>query len=507
VVHRDVSSANVMLSWQGEVKLTDFGIARSMAAGSRDLADGRLQGKIPYMSPEQTEGLEPGPESDIFSFGVMAYELLVGARPFDAETDSATIGKIRSGSRKRLRDLRPDLAPDLCQLIERCLSRLPHDRFLNGAQLEQGFRSLMADHGWVVGPGDVAELLNVLFPGDMRANRGDITSTAATHSGPDTRSLVFEPKGPGKKRAIVLILLGLLMLMSTAFGLAMVIDWHRAQGLNDVLVPEHKAELRDAGVLVDMGAVAQSLEPQSPDQDVKVRGQDVILYEDIRVKQVEDIAEDQPQDILEEKKEPADMVSAEIVDITVDAEELDLQIKDIDLSAQSLEDIAAGPSVEALALRPEPGQIHRKRVKQDLNTSVTKLTVQPRDAMILVDGVVGRKGSHFIRLEKGERVRVRLELDGYRGEEFTLRYPGPKRLSKILEAALQGTLNVRYYPATASLFLDGKKISSKSGMNIVKIKVSSGVHSLKLEGPDGRTLLKRVEVSSEGTTGITMEVD
>ncbi len=95
LVHRDVSPQNVLVSFEGEVKLIDFGIAKAAGKGSKTQA-GILKGKFGYMSPEQVRGLPIDRRSDVFSCGIVLYELLTGERLFVGESDFSTLEKVRN---------------------------------------------------------------------------------------------------------------------------------------------------------------------------------------------------------------------------------------------------------------------------------------------------------------------------------------------------------------------------------------------------------------------------
>jgi serine/threonine protein kinase len=94
-----VSPQNVLLSWEGEVKITDFGIAkaRDLFGGRSVVRDGRLAGKAAYTSPEQARGEEVDARSDIFSLGTLLYEMLSGENPFRTSTPGDTLEKVKRG--------------------------------------------------------------------------------------------------------------------------------------------------------------------------------------------------------------------------------------------------------------------------------------------------------------------------------------------------------------------------------------------------------------------------
>src|SRR5206468_8603372 len=95
LVHRDVSPQNVLVSFEGEVKIIDFGIAKAAGKVGKTQA-GILKGKFGYMSPEQVRGLPIDRRSDIFSCGIVLYELLTGERLFVSESDFSTLEKVRN---------------------------------------------------------------------------------------------------------------------------------------------------------------------------------------------------------------------------------------------------------------------------------------------------------------------------------------------------------------------------------------------------------------------------
>jgi serine/threonine protein kinase len=137
-LHRDLKPENVLLDSQGSARLTDFGLARSIHRETMTRL-GLLVGSLAYMAPELINDQRPTPQSDLFSFGVMAYELLTGDLPFAGETPQALIQKISSGQFVSLRVRAPHLPVEICELVDQCLANDPRLRpasiFLVEAQL------------------------------------------------------------------------------------------------------------------------------------------------------------------------------------------------------------------------------------------------------------------------------------------------------------------------------------------------------------------------------------
>jgi serine/threonine protein kinase len=122
IVHRDVSPHNVLLSWEGAVKVSDFGIAKAKAA-SEATASVFIKGKPAYMSPEQANGEALDGRSDLFAVGIMLWEMLVGRRLFTGDDTRATLAAVLFGQIPRPRSQRPDVPPDLEHVTMRLLER------------------------------------------------------------------------------------------------------------------------------------------------------------------------------------------------------------------------------------------------------------------------------------------------------------------------------------------------------------------------------------------------
>jgi TolB-like protein len=139
ITHRDLKPANVMVAADGRVKVLDFGLARMEApAGADDQTlaatrallthEGTVVGTMPYMSPEQIEGRPIDARSDLFSLGVMFFEMLVGVRPFDGASAPLLMSAILRDAPRPLRECRPDVPEVLERLVSRCLEKRPEER-------------------------------------------------------------------------------------------------------------------------------------------------------------------------------------------------------------------------------------------------------------------------------------------------------------------------------------------------------------------------------------------
>jgi eukaryotic-like serine/threonine-protein kinase len=134
IVHRDIKPHNVLVDGEGRVKVTDFGIAR---AGTSQMTEtGSIVGTAQYLSPEQARGGEVDPRSDLYSLGVVLYELLTGKTPFDGETPVEIAMKHLSNAPEPPSKLRPDVPPELDMVVLRALAKNPDDRYQSADQME-----------------------------------------------------------------------------------------------------------------------------------------------------------------------------------------------------------------------------------------------------------------------------------------------------------------------------------------------------------------------------------
>jgi serine/threonine protein kinase len=128
IVHRDISPHNVLLSEQGEVKLTDFGIAKAQNRREQSLGN-TIKGKIAYMSPEQASGAQLDPRSDLFSVGTMLYMMICRRYPFDAPTDLEMLLLVKNGDFVPPETARPGLNPEVYRVLRRAMSKRLEDRY------------------------------------------------------------------------------------------------------------------------------------------------------------------------------------------------------------------------------------------------------------------------------------------------------------------------------------------------------------------------------------------
>jgi serine/threonine-protein kinase len=139
VVHRDVKPANIMIEANGTVKIMDFGIAKSGGAGMTTA--GQVLGTPNYMSPEQVKGRPLDGRSDLFSFGVILYEMVTGERPFTGQNVTTIVYKIVHENPIPPRDLDVTIHPGLSWVITKALAKSPEERYQTGAELVEALKN------------------------------------------------------------------------------------------------------------------------------------------------------------------------------------------------------------------------------------------------------------------------------------------------------------------------------------------------------------------------------
>lgn len=162
IVHRDISPPNVLISRAGEVKITDFGLAK--AKSQAEITDpGVVKGKFGYLSPEAAHGEEVDARTDIFALGILLWEMLAGRRLFLGESDYGTLQLVRKAKIPSIREIRPDVPRELEVVLGRALARDPQKRIQTAEELAYQLAEFLFAYGEVVTSYDLADLVGAVI--------------------------------------------------------------------------------------------------------------------------------------------------------------------------------------------------------------------------------------------------------------------------------------------------------------------------------------------------------
>ena len=163
ITHRDIRPANILVSFQGEVKLTDFGLGRARRR-LRETSAGLQAGRFDYLSPEQAAGEEASNSSDLFSAGVLLYEMLCGVHPFRRQGDIQTLEAIKKAAYSPPSHVNPDVPYVLEKVLDRALALEPASRFESAAALKAELDNFFHESGFIFSHSTLAAFLKGLFP-------------------------------------------------------------------------------------------------------------------------------------------------------------------------------------------------------------------------------------------------------------------------------------------------------------------------------------------------------
>ncbi len=162
LVHRDINPQNILVSFEGEVKVTDFGIARAQSNIVETHA-GVLKGKFSYMAPEQVRGKPFDRRADIFALGIVLYELLSGRKLFSGSSDLSIMDQVKEAAVPPIREHAPHVSKEIEDILNKCLSKNPEDRYQWGSELAEALHTGLIHERSIFGAQQARTFMHTLF--------------------------------------------------------------------------------------------------------------------------------------------------------------------------------------------------------------------------------------------------------------------------------------------------------------------------------------------------------
>ena len=200
IVHRDISPQNIVVTFTGDVKIVDFGIAKSGIQIADDTKDGQLKGKVPYMSPEQARGEEIDWRSDIFAVGVMLFELTTGRRLFKGASEYETLTMIIDRDYPRPSQVKPGYPPALEQVVLKALAKRREDRYQSAREMQTDLEAYIREERVAVSHVSLSRWMEHLFEEKLSQQKAvlqDIKQLADVLVSQQASSMYEEPMTSG----------------------------------------------------------------------------------------------------------------------------------------------------------------------------------------------------------------------------------------------------------------------------------------------------------------------
>ncbi len=194
LVHRDVNASNIFVTYEGEVKIIDFGLAKAIGRVSKTAA-GVVKGKLAYMSPEQAVGKPLDRRSDVFALATSLWEVTTDHRLFKGTDDVDTLKRVYAAQVTDPTTLVEGYPPDLWQILRRALAKNPNDRYSTAAEFARDLDAFTGRTAPQMGPRTVAEVMQALFRGE-RERQATWMAEASSHDKPAPAEPLISPQAP-----------------------------------------------------------------------------------------------------------------------------------------------------------------------------------------------------------------------------------------------------------------------------------------------------------------------
>ncbi len=499
IVHRDVSPQNILCTFSGDVKLVDFGIAKAGRSTLEDTDGGQLRGKIPYMSPEQARTQPLDARSDIFSLGIILFELCTGKRLFRGKDDAETLRMISLGEYPKPRSIHPELHPRLEEIILRALEKDRRARYQSARDLQSDLEDHIRREQLKVSSISLGAWMQELFHDKLESQRkllqegrqlADVIAAQAALEDESVRiSLTGSGVHPkeGKRKRNPWLALGSVLALATAGWIAFVMLRPTTERAPIELTQEAPGTEATAPlappVVRALGMVRVITDP--PGARVLLDGHDTGLLTPATVAEIEP---DSPHALV----------------VVLDGW------------------TAANVSLNVQAGALEEVRLTLERTPLGVNEHLVTITTDPPDARVQLDSAWHEGGSPYSLRVSARRYRLRVVRDGYRMFERAISLPGGQESSMRIDlerergrAALarEGERTGSSHPGRVTIdarpwcnvSLDGTPLGQTP---IVNRAVASGTHTVSCTNPElGRSRTVQIQVTPGETSRTRITLD
>ena len=465
IVHRDVSPQNILVSYEGDVKVIDFGIAKAANKASKTQA-GILKGKFGYMSPEQVRGLPLDRRSDIFSLGIIFYEILTGERLFVGESDFSTLEKVRNVEIMPPTAYNRNIPESLEKIILKALAKDADDRYQYASEMAEDIQRFMISQGILFTRKDLSNFMKTLFADDIaRDNEKDeakkLSSSLPAASAP--------PQPPPQKKP--------------------------------TSSPSRPVPPPLPGDLDNVKTVVFGSEPQKPSIPL---GNEIALKGSV----------DEPIELATEEAtkpvvKPPSKIQPAVPQPKITAEIKKPQTAEVKRSSSKKVLLLGGGAVLALVLVIVLIKVFTGGSQEEVGEASMEILYTPPDSEIYIDGVkVGDKspyknpsisaGQHTIEIKRAGFLPLKEVVVLKDKEKFSNNY--------ILkpEKEVYGTVTIETIPPGATVTIDGQ---IKSGVTPITTKVLASVtHNIVVERSGYKTLEEKFSVGENETKTLSYEL-